>query len=66
MAAGFLDEAGQVGYFRLDSSMRYREAFEMWHLTGMDRGDWLDRVVEDVTGKKRRAGRPRSWPRSPR
>jgi hypothetical protein len=52
MAAGFLDEAGQVGYFRLDSSMRYREAFEMWHLTGMDRGDWLDRVVEDVTGKK--------------
>jgi len=52
MAAGFLDEAGQVGYFRLDSSMRYREAFEVWHLTGMDRGDWLDRVVEDVTGKK--------------
>ena len=52
MAAGFLDEAGQVGYFRLDSSRRYREAFEVWHLTGMNMGDWLDRVVEDVTGKK--------------
>ncbi len=52
MAAGFLDDAGQVGYFPLDSSMRYREAFEVWRLTGMNMGDLLDRVVEDVTGRK--------------
>jgi hypothetical protein len=52
MAAGFLDDAGHVGYFRLDSSMRYREAFEVWRLTGLDQGDWLDQVVERVTGRK--------------
>jgi hypothetical protein len=52
MAAGFLDEADQVGYLRLDSAIHYREAFEMWQMQGMDATRFLDRVVEDVSGKK--------------
>ncbi|WP_394831589.1 S41 family peptidase [Pendulispora rubella] len=37
MASGFLDDAHRIGYFRLDSAMRYREAFEVWQATGYAR-----------------------------
>ncbi len=51
MASGFLDDAHAVAYFRIDSAMRYREAFETWRATGYEMGEFLDTVVHDVTGK---------------
>ncbi len=52
MAWGFLDPDGSVAYLRIDSMMRYREAFEVWRETGFtsNLGSHLTEVATAATG----------------
>lgn len=52
MASGFLDEGHRVGYFKMGSSMRYREAFEDWRASGSIHSGDLDAVVRAATGRE--------------
>jgi hypothetical protein len=49
MASGFLDDAHRIAYFRLDSAMRYREAFEVWRATGYAREERKLADIPSVT-----------------
>jgi hypothetical protein len=51
MAWGFLDEGGSLAYLRIDTMMRYREAFEIWRETGYTHnlGDHLTEVASAAT-----------------
>ena len=53
MASGFLDSKHEVAFFRIDSSLKYREAFEVWKSLGVREffGDHLDEIVRAVTGR---------------
>lgn len=43
---GFLDEKHTVAYVRIDSAMRYREAFEVWRANGFSRN--LEEHLQEV------------------
>lgn len=51
---GFLDKQKTIAYLRVDSMMRYREAFEFWRSTGFSHNlkVHLDRVVAKASGNR--------------
>ncbi|HWL88684.1 MAG TPA: hypothetical protein VNO21_22935, partial [Polyangiaceae bacterium] len=51
---GFLTEDRSVAILRVDTMMRYREAFEAWRATGYatNLGDRLTTAAEDASGRK--------------